>query len=41
VAEMPAEDADEPALMRAAYGLPAMDSKAEAVLGLAGRGQSA
>jgi hypothetical protein len=27
--------------MRAAYGLPAMDSKAEAVLGLAGRGQSA
>jgi ribose transport system ATP-binding protein len=41
VAEMPAVDADEPALMRAAYGLPAMDSKAEAVLGLAGRGQSA
>lgn len=38
VSEMSAEDADEPALMRAAYGLPAMDSKAEAVLGLADRG---
>lgn len=35
VAEMDAEVADEPALMRAAYGLPAMDAKAEKSLGLA------
>jgi ribose transport system ATP-binding protein len=37
VAEMSADEGDEPTLMRAAYGLTAMDDQAEAVLGVAGR----
>lgn len=40
VAEMDADVADEPTLMRAAYGLPAIDAAEEVVLGLATPGQA-
>ena len=40
VAEMDADVADEPALMRAAYGLSGMDRQAEEALGLSRRGRA-